>query len=191
MISSIDELMRARELLEESQAELYREGLEHDPNIKVGIMIEVPAAVWLAPRLIKEVDFFSIGTNDLIQFMLAADRNNPKVAQVYEPLHPAVLSAIAQVVDVVRAAGKEVSICGEMASDALATLVLTGIGLDHLSLSPFFIPVVRKILREIKYETARRIARDVLEMPTVKQIKGYLFEQYRDLGLLNVVEMYR
>jgi len=191
MISSIDELMRARELLEEAQAELYREGLEHDPNIKVGIMIEVPAAVWLASRLIKEVDFFSIGTNDLIQFILAADRNNPKVAQVYEPLHPAVLAAIAEVVGVVRTAGKEVSICGEMASDALATLVLTGIGLDHLSLSPFFIPVVRKILREIKYETARRIARDVLEMPTVKQIKGYLFEQYRDLGLLNVVEMYR
>ena len=191
MISSMDELMRARELLAEAQAELFREGLEHDPKIRVGIMVEVPAAVWLAPRLINEVDFFSIGTNDLIQFMLAADRNNPKVAQVYEPLHPAVLAAIAEVVKVAQTAGKEVSLCGEMASDALATLVLTGMGLDQLSLSPFFIPVVRKILRETDYQTARRMAREVLEMSTVKQIKGYLFEQYRKLGLLNVVEMYR
>ena len=154
-------------------------------------MIEVPAAVWLAPRLINEVDFFSIGTNDLIQFMLAADRNNPKVAQVYEPLHPAVLAAIAEVVRVAQAAGKEVSLCGEMASDALATLVLTGMGLGQLSLSPFFIPVIRKILRETDYHTARRIAREVLAMSTVKQIKGYLFEQYRKLDLLSLVEMYR
>ncbi|HTY54864.1 MAG TPA: phosphoenolpyruvate--protein phosphotransferase [Candidatus Binataceae bacterium] len=191
MISSMDELMRARELLAESKAELFREGLEHNPDIGVGIMVEVPAAVWLAPRLIKEVDFFSIGTNDLIQFMLAADRNNPKVAQVYEPLHPAVLAAIAEVVQVAKDADKEVSLCGEMASDALATLVLTGIGLRQLSLSPFFIPVVRRILRESDYQTARRVAKEVLEMTTVKQIKGYLFEQYRKLGLLNIVEMYR
>jgi phosphotransferase system enzyme I (PtsP) len=191
MISSMDELMRAKELLSEAQSELFREGVEHNPHVSVGIMVEVPAAVWLAPRLINEVDFFSIGTNDLIQFMLAADRNNPKVAQVYEPLHPAVLAAIAEVVKVAKAAGKDVSLCGEMASDALATLVLTGIGLDQLSLSPFFIPVVRKILRETDYQGARRIAREVLEMGTVKRIKGYLFEQYRKLGLLNVVEMYR
>ncbi len=114
-------------------------------------MVEVPSAVWLAPRLVSEVDFFSIGTNDLIQYLLAADRNNPKVAHLYEPLHPAVLSAIAEVVNVARGAGKEVCICGEMASDPMATLLLLGMGLDQLSLSPLFIPVVRKLVRGTNY----------------------------------------
>jgi phosphotransferase system enzyme I (PtsP) len=191
MISSLEELRRARELLAEAQAELYREGLEHNPNIKVGIMVEVPSAVWLGPRLVREVDFFSIGTNDLIQYLLAADRNNPKVAHLYEPLHPAVLSAISEVVNVARAAGKEVCICGEMASDPLATLLLVGMGLDQLSLSPLFIPVIRKIVRQTDYRTARLIAHDTLEMASVQEIKGYLIERYRDLGLIKLVEMFR
>ncbi|MBE3603243.1 phosphoenolpyruvate--protein phosphotransferase [bacterium] len=191
MISSLEELRRARELLAEAQAELYKEGLEHNPDIEVGIMVEVPSAVWLAPRLIREVDFFSIGTNDLIQYLLAADRNNPKVAHLYEPLHPAVLSAIAEVVNVARGAGKEVCICGEMASDPIATLLLLGMGLDELSLSPLFIPVVRKLVRESSYQTARQLARDVLQMGSVQEIKGYLIERYRDLGLIQMVEMYR
>ena len=160
MISSLEELRRAKELLAESQAELFKEGLEHNPNIEVGIMVEVPSAVWLAPRLAREVDFFSIGTNDLIQYLLAADRNNPKVAHLYEALHPAVISAIAEVVNVARAADKEVCLCGEMASDPLATLLLVGMGLDELSLSPLFIPVVRKVIREVDYQTARLIARE-------------------------------
>jgi phosphotransferase system, enzyme I, PtsP len=191
MISSLEELRRARELLAESQGELFREGLEHNPAVKVGIMVEVPSAVWLAPRLIREVDFFSIGTNDLIQYLLAADRNNPRVAHLYEALHPAVLSAIAEVVNVAHAAGKEVCICGEMASDPLATLLLVGMGLDQLSLSPLFIPVIRKIVRETNYRTARLIAHDTLEMASVQEIKGYLIERYRDLGLIKLVEMFR
>jgi phosphotransferase system, enzyme I, PtsP len=191
MISSLEELRRARELLAEAQAELFREGLEHNPSMKVGIMVEVPSAVWLAPRLIREVDFFSIGTNDLIQYLLAVDRNNPRVAHLYEALHPAVLSAIAEVVSVARAAGKEVCICGEMASDPLATLLLVGMGLDQLSLSPLFIPVIRKIIRETNYRTARLIAHDTLEMASVQEIKGYLIERYRDLGLIKLVEMFR
>ncbi len=191
MISSLEELRRARELLTESQAELFKEGLEHNPNIEVGIMVEVPSAVWLAPRLAREVDFFSIGTNDLIQYLLAADRNNPRVAHLYEALHPAVISAIAEVVNVARAADKEVCLCGEMASDPLATLLLVGMGLDELSLSPLFIPVVRKVIREVDYQTARLIARETLQMSSVQEIKGYLVERYRDLGLINLVEMYR
>ena len=191
MISSIEELRRARELLAEAQAELFKEGLDHNPNIEVGIMVEVPSAVWLAPRLIEEVDFFSIGTNDLIQYLLAADRNNPRVAHLYESLHPAVLGAIAEVVGVARGAGKQVCICGEMASDPLATLLLLGMGLDQLSLSPLFIPVVRKIIRESNFETARRIANDILQMGSVQEIKGYLIERYRDLGLIHMLEMYR
>lgn len=191
MISSIEELRAAREILSEAQGELYREGLEHNPNVEVGIMIEVPSAVWLASRLAREVDFFSIGTNDLIQFLLAADRNNPKVAQLYEPMHPAVLSAISEVVNVARGAGRAVCLCGEMASDPLATVFLVGVGLNELSLSPLFIPVVRRVIRQTDHQTARVIARDVLEMPTVKEIKGYLVERYRDLGLIDLVEMYR
>ena len=191
MISSLEELRRAKELLAESQAELFKEGLEHNPNIEVGIMVEVPSAVWLAPRLAREVDFFSVGTNDLIQYLLAADRNNPKVAHLYEALHPAVISAIAEVVNVARAADKEVCLCGEMASDPLAALLLFGMGLDELSLSPLFIPVVRKVIREVDYQTARLIARETLQMASVQEIKGYLVERYRDLGLINLVEMYR
>jgi phosphotransferase system, enzyme I, PtsP len=191
MISSIEELRRARELLAEAQAELYKEGLEHNPEIEVGIMIEVPSAVWLAPRLVREVDFFSIGTNDLIQYLLAADRNNPKVAHLYEPLHPAVLSAIAEVVNVARGAGKEVCLCGEMASDPMATLLLLGMGLNQLSLSPVFIPVVRKLVRDSNYQTARHLAHATLQMVSVQDIKGYLIERYRDLGLIHLVEMYR
>jgi phosphotransferase system, enzyme I, PtsP len=191
MISSLEELRRAKELLAESKAELYKEGLEHNPNIEVGIMVEVPSAVWLAPRLAREVDFFSIGTNYLIQYLLAADRNNPKVAHLYEAFHPAVISAISEIVNVARAADKEVDICGEMASDPLATLLLVGMGLDELSLSPLFIPVVRKLVREVDYQTARSIARETLQMASVQEIKGYLIERYRDLGLMNLVEMYR
>jgi phosphotransferase system enzyme I (PtsP) len=191
MISSLEELRRARELLAEAQHELFKEGLEHNPEIEVGIMVEVPSAVWLAPRLAREVDFFSIGTNDLIQYLLAADRNNPKVAHLYEAFHPAVISAISEVVNVARAADKEVGICGEMASDPLATLLLVGMGFDELSLSPLFIPVVRKLIREVDYQTARLIARETLQMASVQEIKGYLVERYRDLGLINLVEMYR
>jgi len=191
MISSLEELRRAKEILAEARAELFKEGLEHNPDIEVGIMVEVPSAVWLAPRLAREVDFFSIGTNDLIQYLLAADRNNSKVAHLYEALHPAVISAISEVVNVARGTDKEVCICGEMASDPLATLLLIGMGLDELSLSPLFIPVVRKIVREVDYQTARLVARETLQMASVQEIKGYLVERYRDLGLINLVEMYR
>lgn len=191
MISSLEELWRAKELLAEARSELFNEGLDHNPQVPVGIMVEVPSAVWLAPRLAREVDFFSVGTNDLIQYLLAADRNNPKVAHLYEAFHPAVISAISEVVNVARAADKSVGICGEMASDPLATVLLVGLGFDDLSLSPLFIPVVRKVLREVDYQTARQVARDVLQMASVQQVKGYLVERYRDLGLINLVEMYR
>ena len=111
--------------------------------------------------------------------------------QLYEPLHPAVLAAISQVFNVANDAGKTVCICGEMASDPMATLILIGMGLTQLSLSPLFIPVVREVVRKVNYQTARLIAKDVLQMSTVQQIKGYLVERYRDLELINLVEMYR
>jgi phosphotransferase system enzyme I (PtsI) len=153
-------------------------------------MIEVPAAALSLPYFLKKLDFLSIGTNDLIQYLLAVDRNNRKVAPLYEPLHPAVLSAVHEVVQAAKGAGKWVGMCGEMASDPLCTLVLLGFGLDDLSMGPFFIPVIKRIIRSVSYAAARNIARDVLEMATVKEVKGYLFDGMKGLGIIELMEMY-
>jgi len=190
MISSVEEIRRAKELLEEAKAELASEGQEFDPGIKVGIMIEVPSAVWLATQLIREVDFFSIGTNDLIQYLLAVDRNNRKVASLYEPLHPAVLAAIHEAVQAAKGAGKWVGMCGEMASDPLCTLVLIGMGLDDLSMGPLFIPVVKRVIRSVTYAAARSMVRDILTMDAVKDVKGFIFDDIKRLGIIDILEMY-
>jgi phosphotransferase system, enzyme I, PtsP len=190
MISSVEDIRRAKELLDEAKEELTREGREFEPDVPVGIMIEVPSAVSLANQLIREVDFFSIGTNDLIQYLLAVDRNNRKVAPLYEPLHPAVLGAIYEAVQAAKGAGKWVGMCGEMASDPLCTLVLLGLGLDDLSMGPFFIPVIKRIIRSVTYAAARNIARDVLTMATVKEVKGHLFDGMKSFGIIELMDMY-
>src|SRR4029453_3920448 len=168
MISSVEDIRPAKGLLEEAKEGPPRAGREFEPDVPVGIMIEVPSAVSLANQLIREVDFFSLGTNDLIQYLLAVDRNNRKVAPLYEPLHPAGLSSGHDVGQAAKGAGKWVGMCGEMASDPLCTLVLLGFGLDDLSMGPFFIPVIKRIIRSVSYAAARNMARDVLEMSTVK-----------------------
>lgn len=190
MISSLEELRRVKELLEEARQELDESGQPFDRAMPVGIMIEVPAAVWLAPRLIEEVDFFSIGTNDLIQYLLAVDRNNSKVAPLYEPLHPAVLAAIADVAQAAKDAGKMVGMCGEMASDPLCTLPLIGMGLDDLSMGPFFIPVIKRFIRSVPFSLAEEVARDIRELATAKDVKGYLFERLKELGIIELMDMY-
>jgi len=146
--------------------------------------------VELADRFIDEVDFFSIGTNDLIQYLLAVDRNNRKVASLYEPLHPAVLRAIASVVRVATASGKPVSLCGEMAADPVCTLVLIGLGLRDLSMSAFFIPVIKRLIRSVEIDIAERVASDVLELATVKEVKRHIFEVMRELGVIDLMETY-
>ncbi len=190
MISGLEEIRRAKELIEEAKGELRRQGQDFDPSVPIGMMIEVPSAVSLASHLIREVDFFSIGTNDLIQYLLAVDRNNSRVATLYEPLHPAVLQAIHDTVQAAKGAGKWVGMCGEMASDPLCTVVLLGLGLDDLSMGPFFIPVVKRIIRSVPYAAVRALARDVLGLSTVKEVKGYLFDGMRSLGILELMEMY-
>jgi len=190
MISSVEEIRRAKELLEESKEDLRRESQDFDASIPVGMMVEVPSAVALANQLIREVDFFSIGTNDLIQYLLAVDRNNRKVAPLYEPLHPAVLNAVHEAVQAAKGAGKWVGMCGEMAADPLCALVLLGLGFDDLSMGPFFIPVVKRIIRSVSYGAARNIARDTLQMATVKEVKGYLFDGMKSLGIIELMEMY-
>lgn len=190
MISGLEEIRRSKELIEEAKDELRRQGTDFDPSVPLGMMVEVPSAVALASHLIREVDFFSIGTNDLIQYLLAVDRNNSRVATLYEPLHPAVLTAIHDTVQAARGAGKWVGMCGEMAADPLCTIVLLGLGLDDLSMGPFFIPVVKRIIRTVPYAAVRALARDVLGLATVKEVKGYLFDGMRSLGILELMEMY-
>jgi len=190
MISSLEELRRSKELLEEAKDELRREGHAFDEAVPLGMMVEVPSAVQLADRFIEEVDFFSIGTNDLIQYLLAVDRNNRKVASLYEPLHPAVLRAVASVVRVASAAGKPVSLCGEMAADPVCTLVLIGMGLRDLSMSAFFIPVIKRLIRSVEIAAAERVAAAALELATVKEVKRHVFEVMRSLDVIDLMETY-
>jgi phosphotransferase system enzyme I (PtsP) len=190
MISSVEEIRRAKEYVLAAQRELEERGEGFDPQVPLGIMVEVPAAVYLAAHLVREVDFVSIGTNDLIQYVLAVDRNNRKIGHLYEPLHPAVLQAIANVVHAARTAGKQVSICGEMAADPMCAVVLIGLGLEDLSMTPFFIPLIKRLVRSLPYEQAQSIAVEVLRMATVKEVKGFLFEAMRELQLLDLVEVY-
>lgn len=190
MISSVEEIQQVKELLRQVREELQREGHAFDPDMRIGMMVEVPAAVWLADRLIKEVDFFSIGTNDLIQYMLAVDRDNRQVAPLYEPLHPAVLAAVAKTSEAAKRAGKHVSLCGEMAADPLCTILLLGLGLDELSMEPFFVPAIKRVIRSLSWTRAQRLAAEALRMETVQEVKGLLFEELKQLDMMELVEMY-
>ncbi|HYC57714.1 MAG TPA: phosphoenolpyruvate--protein phosphotransferase [Candidatus Binatia bacterium] len=190
MITSVEELRRVRELYAECLSDLSQNGFVPAPGIELGAMIEVPAAVLRAPEILREVDFVSIGTNDLIQYTLAVDRDNLKVAPMYEPLHPAVLQSIRMVVDAAREAGRRVGMCGEMAGNPLCTLLLVGMGLDELSMGSLYIPVVKQIIRSARYDDARRIAHDVLRCDTVEEVKGYVFSSLRERGLIELVETF-
>lgn len=190
MVSSLEEILKVKELLAEVKADLERQEVPFDSQMELGIMVEVPAAVQLASRLIREVDFLSIGTNDLIQYILAVDRSNRKVAGLYEPLHPAVLTALTHVIEVAKREGKRVAMCGEMAGDPFSTLLLLGMGLDEFSMESLFIPVVKKIVRSVTYHAAKTSTQIVLQMDKVGEIKKYLFEQMRDLGMVELMELY-
>jgi phosphotransferase system, enzyme I, PtsP len=190
MISSLEEIRRSKELLEESRRELREEGIAFDEEMPVGIMVEVPSAVLQAEELAREVDFLSLGTNDLIQYLLAVDRNNRKVAPLYEPLHPAVLRAVAATVRAAKKAGRPLGICGEMASDPVCALILIGLGIEQLSMGSFYIPSIKRLVRSVEYATAREMARKVLEMPSAQEIKGYLFGMMKKLGVIELMEIY-
>jgi phosphotransferase system, enzyme I, PtsP len=190
MISSLEEIQKVKEILAEAKSELEREGTPYDRQMELGIMVEVPAAVELAERFLREVDFMSIGTNDLIQYILAVDRSNRKVASLYEPLHPAVLSALSSTIEAGKREGKRIAMCGEMAGDPLSALLLLGMGLEEFSMGSLYVPVVKKAIRSISYQTAKATAEIVLEMDTMGEIKRYLFNQMRDLGIIELLEMY-
>src|SRR6185369_4763796 len=162
-----------------------------DRQMELGVMVEVPAAVQLADRFLREVNFLSIGTNDLIQYILAVDRSNRRVASLYEPLHPAVLAALRSTIAAGRKEGKRVGMRGEMAGDPLCALLLLGMGLEEFSMGSLYIPVIKKTIRSITYSAAKSAADIVLQMNTAGEIKKYLFEQMRDLGMVELLEMYR
>jgi phosphotransferase system enzyme I (PtsI) len=174
MISSVAEVRQANSVLAQAREELEREGLPYDQDLQVGIMVEIPSAAVIADLLVKEVDFFSIGTNDLIQYTLAVDRMNEHIAHLYEPLHPAVLRLIKQVIDASHRAGKWTGMCGEMAGDVVATPILLGLGLDEFSMSPGSIPRVKKVISALSYQEAREIADRVLKMEDPAEIRSWL-----------------
>ncbi|MFC1855047.1 putative PEP-binding protein, partial [Thermodesulfobacteriota bacterium] len=177
MISGIPEIREAKGILEEVKMSLKRDNIPFDENIQIGIMIEIPSAVTIADLLAKEVGFFSIGTNDLIQYSLAIDRVNEHVAYLYEPLHPALLRAIKHVVDTAHAAGIKVSICGEMAGEQEYILVLLALGLDQLSMNSMSVPRVKKILRSANYHDAQEILENCFKMSTAYEIEKYVRQE--------------
>jgi phosphotransferase system, enzyme I, PtsP len=190
MVSSLEEILKVKELLGEAKDELRREGTPFDHQMELGVMVEVPSAVQLADRFLREVDFLSIGTNDLIQYILAVDRSNRRVASLYEPLHPAVLAALMSTIEAGKREGKRVAMCGEMAGDPLCALLLFGMGLEEFSMGSLYIPVIKKTIRAITYPAAKATAQIVLKMDKVGEIKRYLFEQIRELGMVELLEMY-
>jgi phosphotransferase system enzyme I (PtsI) len=174
MISGIQELREANIILEETKAELKKEGIEYREDIPVGIMIEIPSAAVTSDILARETDFFSIGTNDLIQYTMAVDRGNEQVAYLYDPLHPAVLRLLKQVIDSAHRYGIGVSMCGEMAGDPAFTPILLGLGLDEFSMAPADILAVKNSVRSIRMEDARKLTQEILELSTSEEIKEYL-----------------
>ncbi len=177
MISGIVEIRKAKAILGEAKEELIREGIPFDEGIEIGAMIEIPSASIIADALAHEVDFFSIGTNDLIQYALAIDRINKHVSYLYEPLHPAILRMIKGIVDAGTRAGIEVGMCGEMAADPAYILIFLGMGLDELSMTPFYIPRVKKILRGSSYEDAKQLLDEASRLSTATEIERCVKER--------------
>jgi len=183
MISSLEEVRACHEVIGEAQRFLRRKKIPHAAKLPVGVMIEVPAAVRLAGRLAAEVDFFAMGSNDLIQYLLAADRNNPLVSKYYDPLHPAVLQSIAEVAEVTSRLGKSLSLCGEMATDPLNLMVLLGMGLREFSMPAPYIPRTKSFLSGLPLSLTERAWREVSSMGTSTEIRAHL------AGLLSEVEL--
>ncbi|EGR2796587.1 phosphoenolpyruvate-protein phosphotransferase PtsI [Vibrio navarrensis] len=172
MIISVEEIRALKEAIEEYKAELRAEGLAFDENIEIGVMVETPAAAAIAHHLAKEVSFFSIGTNDLTQYTLAVDRGNEMISHLYNPLSPAVLTVIKQVIDASHAEGKWTGMCGELAGDERATLLLLGMGLDEFSMSGISIPKVKKVIRNANFAAVKAMAEEALALPTAAEIEA-------------------
>ena len=170
MIISLEEVRQVKALLEECKAELKAEGLAFNPEVELGIMVETAASVMMADDLAQEVDFFSIGTNDLTQYILSVDRGNKKIQSLYNSFHPAVLRAIHKVISAANRAGIEVGMCGEFAADQNITEVLLGFGLDEFSMAPGETPLVKERLRKLDHTKAKALAEKVLTCKSVDEV---------------------
>jgi phosphotransferase system enzyme I (PtsI) len=171
MITGLEEVRAASAQLEEVKAELHAEGRRFDDGVEVGIMIETPSAVAIADLLARETDFFSIGSNDLIQYTLAVDRSNTRISYLYEPMHPSILRLIRNTVEAGHAHDIWVGMCGEIAGDPLYSVLLVGLGLDEISISAYMIPEVKRIIRGITYDEAKTLARKAMGLSTADEIR--------------------
>lgn len=181
MISGLNEIRRSKAMLEEAKEELIAEGVPFDPDIEVGVMIEVPSAAIIADLIVKEVDFISIGTNDLLQYALAIDRVNEHVAYLYEPFHPAVLRMIKTVADAANKAGVNVGVCGEMAGEPEYAFILLGFGVGTLSMNAFSILKVKRLLRSVSFEEASKICKEILDFDTATAVENFISKKLPEL----------
>ena len=186
MISGVEELRQANKLLEECKNELKKEKKSFDSNIEIGAMIEVPSAALTCDILAKEVDFFSIGTNDLIQYALAIDRTNEKIAYLYEPAHPAVLRLIKRIVDTGHQENTRVSMCGEMAGEPVFTLLLLGLELDGLSMPSMVIPQIKEIIRSISLTDAKKVVDEVFKFSTGSEVEEFTKKKLKELANIDL-----
>ena len=171
MIISVEEIRELKSVIEELKVELRNEGKAFDEDIQVGVMVETPSAAVNAKFLAKEVDFFSIGTNDLTQYTLAVDRGNELISHLYNPMSPSVLNLIKQVIDASHTEGKWTGMCGELAGDERATILLLGMGLDEFSMSAISVPRIKKLIRNVNYQDAKLLAEKALQQPTAAEIE--------------------
>jgi phosphotransferase system enzyme I (PtsI) len=180
MISGLDELREAKWHLKKAQARLAEERIPFDPKVEIGAMIELPAAALSADLLAKEVDFFSIGTNDLIQYTIAIDRRNEETLPLYEPLHPAVLRLIQNVLRVAVDAEIDITVCGEMAGDPVLSVLLIGMGYGKLSMSPAVIPEIKKVISSISLQDAQHLVAEIMKLSTAGEIETYIWREAMD-----------
>lgn len=176
MIISVEEIRELKSVIEELKVELRNEGKAFDENIQIGVMVETPSAAVNAKFLAKEVDFFSIGTNDLTQYTLAVDRGNELISHLYNPMSPSVLSLIKQVIDASHAEGKWTGMCGELAGDERATVLLLGMGLDEFSMGAISVPRIKKLIRNVNYQDAKLLAEKALQQPTAAEIERLVID---------------
>lgn len=181
MISGCDEINQSKRIIDEAAASLEKDGLPYNRNIEIGVMIEIPSAAIMAHELARNVDFFSIGTNDLVQYALAIDRGNRYVAHLYDPLHPAVIRLIAQTVEGAKKNGKKTFMCGEMAADLINIPFLMALDIDELSMSPQSISEVKNLIRKLDVKKAKKLLPDILSATSASGIRNLLTEHYGDI----------
>ncbi|PIQ85698.1 MAG: phosphoenolpyruvate--protein phosphotransferase [Candidatus Omnitrophica bacterium CG11_big_fil_rev_8_21_14_0_20_45_26] len=182
MISTISEFQKAREILNDAKEELKREGVKIDDQIQVGAMIEIPSAAVISDILAKSCDFFSIGSNDLIQYALAVDRGNEKIAYLYQPTHPAILKLVSQIITNGKKEKKWVGICGEMGGDPIAALLLVGLGIDEISTSAFVLPKVKKAVRSVRFDQLTKMTRKAMRFSTAEEIRDFAEQEIKKMA---------